>query len=453
MNSLKRILLVILILSINADETIDFSSLSSGTGYTVSDNTVTISTSGTYTLKGTNTNKRILVSTSATLILSSLSLTSSGSLTPLIIDSSNSVIMTLSGSSTLQDSSSNENEGVIYLRSGASLTISGDGTLNLNPNKNMAINGTDSTSLTVNGGTIKVTSSSSNVGGIYLRKQITFNNCVYSYQATSGKNHAIDSEGNVVIKKGTYNLISGSGKGIQVENNLYIGEESGSNSDLTININTSNEGIQAEIIEIYSGNITINSNEDGINAAGDDCDEEGTCRGNCKCYIKLTGGVIDINSGEDGIDSNGDITISGGSIIVYGAGSGADQPIDQDGILSITGGTVFAAGSSDMGGVSATNSQNSLTYKNTIASGKTITITDSNNNNIFSLTNKKEVEYVYFTSSGSGFSLSVDNNSNNNNNNNNNSTNSTISRTVVNHSKSLKLSYILYILPSLLFLL
>ena len=453
MNSLKRILLVILILSINADETIDFSSLSSGTGYTVSDNTVTISTSGTYTLKGTNTNKRILVSTSATLILSSLSLTSSGSLTPLIIDSSNSVIMTLSGSSTLQDSSSNENEGVIYLRSGASLTISGDGTLNLNPNKNMAINGTDSTSLTVNGGTIKVTSSSSNVGGIYLRKQITFNNCVYSYQATSGKNHAIDSEGNVVIKKGTYNLISGSGKGIQVENNLYIGEESGSNSDLTININTSNEGIEAEIIEIYSGNITINSNEDGINAAGDDCDEEGTCRGNCKCYIKLTGGIIDINSGEDGIDSNGDITISGGSIIVYGAGSGADQPIDQDGILSITGGTVFAAGSSDMGGVSATNSQNSLTYKNTIASGKTITITDSNNNNVFSLTNKKEVEYVYFTSSGSGFSLSVDNNSNNNNNNNNNSTNSTISRTVVNHSKSLKLSYILYILPSLLLLL
>ena len=114
MNSLKRILLVILILSINADETIDFSSLSSGTGYTVSDNTVTISTSGTYTLKGTNTNKRILVSTSATLILSSLSLTSSGSLTPLIIDSSNSVIMTLSGSSTLQDSSSNENEGVSF---------------------------------------------------------------------------------------------------------------------------------------------------------------------------------------------------------------------------------------------------------------------------------------------------------------------------------------------------
>ena len=453
MNSLKRILLVILILSINADETIDFSSLSSGTGYTVSDNTVTISTSGTYTLKGTNTNKRILVSTSATLILSSLSLTSSGSLTPLIIDSSNSVIMTLSGSSTLQDSSSNENEGVIYLRSGASLTISGDGTLNLNPNKNMAINGTDSTSLTVNGGTIKVTSSSSNVGGIYLRKQITFNNCVYSYQATSGKNHAIDSEGNVAIKKGTYNLISGSGKGIQTENNLYIGEESGSNSDLIINIDTSNEGIEAEIIEIYSGNITINSNEDGINAAGNDCDEEGTCRGNCKCYIKLTGGIIDINSGEDGIDSNGDITISGGSIIVYGAGSGADQPIDQDGILSITGGTLFAAGSSDMGGVSATNSQNSLTYKNTIASGKTITITDSNNNNIFSLTNKKEVEYVYFTSSGSGFSLSVDNNSNNNNNNNNNSTNSTISRTVVNHSKSLKLSYILYILPSLLFLL
>ena len=315
--------------------------------------------------------------------------------------------MTLSGESTLIDSSSNENEGVIYLKSGSSLTISGDGTLNLTPNKNMAINGTDSTSLTVNEGNIIVTSSTSGVGGIYLRKQITFNDCTYKYTATSGSKHSIDSEGNIIIKKGTYILNSGAGKGIQSEKYLYLGRENSENSDLTIDIDTSNEGIEAEIIDIYSGSITIDSSEDGINAAGGDCDEEGTCRGNCKCYMKFSGGEININAGEDGLDSNGDITISGGKIIVYGASTGADQPIDQDGQITITGGTLFAAGSNEMGGVTATNSQNTIEYKNTIASGKTITITDSSNNQVFSLQNKKEVKYLYFTSSGSGLTLNI----------------------------------------------
>ena len=451
MKMIKIILFFALILTIKSDETIDFSStLSSGTGYSVSDNTVTISSDGTYTLQGTNTNKNIIVSSSATLILNSLSLTSTGSLTPLIIDSSNSVSLTLTGTSTLTDSSSNENEGVIYLRSGASLTISGSGTLNLSPNKNMAINGTDSTSLTVDGGNIVVSSSTSGVGGIYLRKLITFNDGTYKYTANSGTKHAIDSEGNITIKKGTYTISSGSGKGIQTEKYLYLGQTSSDNSDLTINIDTSNEGIEAEIIEVYSGTITIDADEDGINAAGDDCDQEGTCKGNCKCYMSFSGGEIDVNAGEDGLDSNGDITISGGKIIVYGASSGIDQPIDQDGRITITGGTLFAAGSNEMGGVSATNSQQYLTYTNTIASGKTITITDSSNNQVLSLNNKKEVKYVYFTSSGSGFTLNVgDSSSSTTSTTSTNSTNSTYS-TIVNLSENIILSYYLFALIILL---
>ena len=408
MKSIKIILFLALILSIKSDETIDFSSLSSGTGYTISGNTITISSDGTYTLKGTNTDKSILVSSAAILILDSLSLASSGELTPLIIDSSRSVSITLTGTSTLTDSSLNENEGVIYLKSGASLTISGDGTLNINPNKNMAINGTDSTSLTVNGGKIFVSSSSSNVGGIYLRKEIIFNDCTYTYNAASGTKHAIDSEGNISIIKGSYTLNSGNGKGIQSEKYLYLGQENAGNSYLTINIDTENEGIEAERIILYSGKISIEANEDGINAAGGDCEDEGTCRGNCNCYITISGGELEINVGEDGLDSNGDITLSGGKVIVYGASTGADQPIDQDGIFKITEGTLFAAGSKEMGGgISATNSQQYVTYSNTIASGKTIIITDSSNNQVFSLQNKKEVNYIYFTSSGSGFTINI----------------------------------------------
>ena len=50
----------------------------------------------------------------------------------------------------MTDSATNENEGTIYLQKGASLTISGTGQLNLFPRKNMAINGTEGTSLIVN---------------------------------------------------------------------------------------------------------------------------------------------------------------------------------------------------------------------------------------------------------------------------------------------------------------
>ena len=108
------------------------------------------------------------------------------------------------------------------------------------------------------------------------------------------------------------------------------------------------------------------------------------------------------------MDSNGDITVTGGKVIVYGASTGADQPIDQDGQFKITGGTLFAAGSNEMGGgISVTNSQQYVTYSNTIASGKIITITDSSNNEVFSIENKKEVRYMYFTSSGSGFSVNI----------------------------------------------
>ena len=73
-------------------------------------------------------------------------------MTPIFISSGKEVNLVLTGESALTDSSSNENDGNIYLDKGATLTISGTGTLNINPNKLMAINGTESTSLTVNDG-------------------------------------------------------------------------------------------------------------------------------------------------------------------------------------------------------------------------------------------------------------------------------------------------------------
>jgi len=276
----------------------------------------------------------------------------------------------------------------------------------------MAINGTDDTSLTVNDGpTINIQSSSSNAGGIYMRKEIIFNNAKYTYSCTSGSNHALDTEGTIKLVKGTYTINSGSGKGIQSETYLYIGEESGSDSDLTLTITTSNEGIEAKKIEIYSGTITITAEEDGINAAssGDDCEETVHCSGTCACYLTIKGGSLTVTSGEDGLDANGDITISGGEVIVFAASDSEDQPIDQDGLLSITGGTVLAAGSSAMGGVSAQTSQTAKTYTGTISSGAKLVATDSSGNEILSLTTPKAANYLYFNH-GSAFTVTLNGN-------------------------------------------
>ena len=280
---------------------------SASDGYTLSEDKsiVTITAEGTYELTGSQTDKKILVSSSCTLNLNEFSLTNIGALTPIVISENKAVELVLPSDkeSMLIDSETNENDGVIYLQSGASLTISGTGILALNPKKLLAINGTEGTSLTVNDGPkIKIISGSS-TGGIYLRNSITFNYAEFQYYGENGAHHAIDSEGNIKLIKGDYYLKSGNGKGIQSEKVLDIGKENGNSNDLTLYIETSNEGIEANGINIYLGSIEIIAKEDGINAAssGNECDENVQCSGNCDCYINIKGGMLQITSGEDGL--------------------------------------------------------------------------------------------------------------------------------------------------------
>ena len=127
-------------LMINAQSSTSISFTSKGEGYTVSDNIVTISNEGTYDLSGEQTNAKIIISASCTLNLNSFSIFNIEELTPIVINPNKEVNIILTGESSLTDSSTNENNGTIYLQSGASLTISGNGSLNKYPNKFMVIN-------------------------------------------------------------------------------------------------------------------------------------------------------------------------------------------------------------------------------------------------------------------------------------------------------------------------
>jgi len=408
-NFLIFLLYLLLFIIIKSDSIpIDFTT--AGEGYSISGDVLTITSEGSYSLTGTQINKKILVASSCTLNLNGFILSNSGSLTPIVIGENKAVEIVLSSDSTLIDSETNENNGTIYLQRGSSLTISGTGTLMITPNKLMAINGTDETTLTINNkANIIIQTESTNAGGIYLRKSIICNDAKISYYGENGTNHAIDSEGDIKLIKGNYYLQSGKGKGIQSEKNLYIGEENEDN-DLTLYIETSDEGIEAKGINIYSGSIEIKAGGDAINAAssGTDCDETVQCSGNCACYINIKGGMLQSTSGEDGLDANGDIFISGGMIKVFAASTGADQPIDQDGLLKITGGMIIAAGSSEMqGGVNAQTNQTAKIYKGTISSGADIKIYNSIDVEIYTFKAPKDASYIYFNYESS-FTVKLD---------------------------------------------
>ena len=382
-------------------------------GYTISENVLTITGTGSFDLTGSVENKKIIVSSSCTLNFNSFSLINSGVLTPILISENQAVEISLGTESVLTDSATNENDGTIYLQKGASLTISGNGRLIINPNKLMAINGTEGTSLTVNDeANIIIVSPLSTIGGIYLRKSITFNSAKFAYDAENGAHHAIDSEGDIKIIKGAYNIKSGNGKGIQSEKNLYFGEENGNDEDLYLSIGTSDEGIEAMGITLYSGSIEIRATEDGINAAspGDECGENAErCSGDCACFIDIKGGMLSLISGEDGLDANGDIFISGGKIQIFAASNTEDQPIDQDGILNITGGSIIAAGSSKMqGGVNAQTNQIAKIYNGTINEGDTLLVTDSGGNEILNDKAPKASGYIYLNHISS-FTLKINN--------------------------------------------
>ena len=355
---------------------IDFTA--SGTGYTVSGDVVTISGGGTYDLENSQTNKKIIVSKSCTLNMNTFSLKNSGSLTPILISASQTLTLVLTGKSTLEDSATNEFDGIIYLQKGASLIISGTGSLELTPNKLMAINGTDSTSLTVNdGATLNVRTFLSNGGGIYLRSSIIFNNARYT--CTARKN-AIDSEGTIKLIKGQYSLTSETGKGIQSENELFFGEENGNEKDLYIVIKTNDKCIKAKKIVIYSGNLGIETVGEGIIVDS----------------LTYKGGFLGIISNGDGISANGDIKISGGLINIYSGTNSDVQPIEQNGLLEITGGTVLATGVSSMAKVTASTTQKEKIYRGRILAGGDLIAKETGGNKITAITVPKTIYYLYF---------------------------------------------------------
>ena len=318
----------------------------SDTGYEIDGTALTIDSAGTYAVTGTCADGSITVkkgTTGVTLVLNGLSLTSTGT-APITCNKSTEVtIIAAEGSvNSLTDSAGNNDDeypdneaaenAVIKCKDGSQVTLGGTGSLTITANGKNGIKSGASTaeeweaSLTIRELTLTI---------------------------NAPVNDAVNAEQTLNVESGTL-TISAADDALHSDLILNIGAEG--TEGPAINITQCYEGIEGAALNIYSGDISITSSDDCLNAANSDLrDYDFT--------MNISGGtIVACSSSGDGFDSNGDLTISGGSVTVWTANAADNQPLDADGTITVSGGTVLAAGGSSGMGMNLTAAQPCVTF-------------------------------------------------------------------------------------------
>ena len=133
-------------------------------------------------------------------------------------------------------------------------------------------------------------------GTIYSKDDLIFTG--------TGTLNVVSNFADGIVSKDDLKFISGNYI-IKSEDNAIHAEEKMVIDDGTIDIQISVEGLEATLMPINGGNITIKASDDAINAAASNFSEP---------IITINDGTIDITVGEgdtDAIDSNGDIIVNG----------------------------------------------------------------------------------------------------------------------------------------------
>lgn len=406
------------------------------TDYAAEGTNLTINGSGTYVVSGSCSDGTIKIeegTEGVTLVLNGIDLTS-GDTAAIVCGKSTEVNIEVKDGTenTLTDSAENNDDNypdntnaenaVIKCKDGSEVTISGGGTLNINANGK---NGIKSGATTDEEGEASLTVKEAVVNII-------------------SENDGMNAEQLLNIESGSL-TVSAVDDGVHCDYIMNIGAD-GTDGPV-IDIAECNEGLEAATLNIYSGDIKINAEDDCINAANKNLSDY-------EFSVTISGGTLYMYSATgDGIDSNGDINITGGTTEVWTANSDDNSPIDADGEATITGGTILGGGgSAGVGGLSITAEQNYVVFGsnrgfypkggerpelpegmaegerpempenngegmpefgvqgNTFASaGNAIAIKDTDGNTVFEATAPCDVGYVFFSSAelkdGANYSL------------------------------------------------
>lgn len=308
-------------------------------GLSIDGTSLTITAAGTYLLSGSCEDGSVKVqkgTTDVALVLDGLTL-SSQTTAPLIcakstgvtIEAAAGTVNTLSDTEANNDGSndSNTENAVIKCKDGSQVVLCGTGELILQANGK-------------NG--IKSGASTETEGDASL----TIRELTLTIDAPA--NDAVNAESILNVESGTLEISAGD-DALHSDGELNIGADG--TVGPSISITSCYEGLEGTVVNIFSGDIDLQSTDDCINAADSD-------QPNGDFQINITGGSITAStSNGDGFDSNGDLIISGGSVAVWTANAADNEPLDADGTVTISGGTVLAAGESSGMGIHLEASQ------------------------------------------------------------------------------------------------
>ena len=266
------------------------------TGYEIDGTDVSITAAGTYVFSGDCDNGSITVKkgvTGVTIVLNGLTLTNDDSAAITLNKTAEASLIAAAGTTnTVADTEgSNDENAAVKVKSGASLSISGTGTLTVDGNAKNGIKGAADAVITVAEVKLNINAADDglscddelNITGGTL--SITAGGDAVKASPDTGdtENQDTTSLGNVTISGGTLTL------------------------------NATEDGIQADgDLTISGGTFHVKTNGGHTTALTDD---SASCKGfKAGGALTVTGGTLTVDSADDALHANTDVTISGGTL-------------------------------------------------------------------------------------------------------------------------------------------
>ena len=250
----------------SSETAIDLSNPTATDGVTVEDGTLTITKAGTYKLSG-EYQGQIKVETADSdavrLVLDNANITNSSGAALNVVNADEVILYSASGTTnTISDGADytatgeDDPDAVVYSK--ADLTIAGEGTLKVNGNHEDGIHTNDG--LVIASGTLEVNAANTGI---------------------KGKDY-------VDILGGTIN-VTAQQDGIKSTNDTDEGKGWTRLSNGTVTVNAGDDGFKASrVVEISGGSLTVEQSDEGIEAQ----------------YINVSGGDVNVTSADDGMNAS-----------------------------------------------------------------------------------------------------------------------------------------------------
>lgn len=283
------------------------------TGYEIDGTDVSITAAGTYVFSGDCDDGSITVKkgvTGVTIVLNGLTLTNDDSAAITLNKTAEASLIAAAGTTnTVADTegSSDENAAV-KVKSGASLSISGTGTLTVDGNAKNGIKGAADAVITVAEVKLSINAADDglscddelNITGGTL--SITAGGDAVKASPDTGdtENPDTTSLGNVTITGGTLTL-SAAADGIQADGDLTISggtfhvKTNGGHTTTLTDDSASCKGFKAgKTLTVTGGTLTVDSADDALHASTD---------------VTISGGTLTLATGDDGVHADNDLVI------------------------------------------------------------------------------------------------------------------------------------------------